>query len=76
MSGLFDRVTPLAFDQFLSPNEYDGVREEHERNQSIMERVYIIIFIIYVIIGLSALTVYVKSILLSLYELDINKNFI
>jgi len=58
MSGLFDRVTPLAFDQFLSPNEYDGVREEHERNQSIMERVYIIIFIIYVIIGLSALTVF------------------
>jgi len=60
MGGLFERVTPLEFDQFLNPSDYEDINAKHIKNQKIMKNVYLVIFIIYLIIGIISLAMYVK----------------
>ncbi|ORY22613.1 hypothetical protein LY90DRAFT_515461 [Neocallimastix californiae] len=60
MGGLFERVTPLEFDQFLNPSDYEDINAKHIKNQKIMKNVYLVIFIIYLIIGIISLAIFVK----------------
>jgi len=60
MGGLFERVTPLEFDQFLYPSDYEDINQKHIKNQQIMKNVYFAIFVVYVIIGVLSLAIFVR----------------